>query len=803
MDGLIQDLRYGLRSLFRSPGVTLIAILTLGLGIGANSAIFSVVNTALLRPLPYPDPGRLMLVMESNPAKGYQRFPLSPLNYVDYRDQNSVLERLCAFDGTSFILTGAGRPEKIQGARVSAGFFETLGIAPLNGRAFAADEDRPGPDQVAILGHGLWQRRFGSDPGVLGRTVTLGGAAYTVVGVMPPGFAFPNRSEIWKPMALADNEMQSRGSHYLLSIGRLRPGVSPERARADLEAIAARLQQRYPDTNTGWTARVEPLAERIIGDARPTLLVLLAAVGFVLLIACANVASLLLARAAARRKEFAVRSALGAGRARLARQLITESLLLGLLGGGLGLLLALWGTDLLSAAAPPGIPRVREVGVDGRVILFTGGVALLTGLLFGLAPALQAARTDLNEALKEGARGDGGSPRRHRARALLVVAETALALVLLAGAGLMLRSLLRLQAIDPGFDPRHVLAVHVELPDARYPDERRRADFFRAALERLASLPGAQAAGAVFPLPMGGDRLIFSFGIEGRPVAEADRPSAGYYVVSPDYFRAMGIHLMSGRAFTERDREGAPRVAIINATMARQFWPGEDPVGRRIVIDNGPQDLWREIVGVVQDVKHTELEGDSVAQMYEPYPQAPLPLMTLTVRAAGAPEGLAEAARRAILALDKDQPVSRTATMDRLLAESIARPRYSLLLLGVFAGVALLLATVGIYGLLSHSVTQRTREIGIRMALGARRGQVLVLVIANGMRLALLGIGAGLLGAIALTRLMSSLLYRVSPTDPATLAAVALLLAGAALLACLVPARRATRVDPMGALRCE
>jgi putative ABC transport system permease protein len=802
METFFHDLRYGLRSLRQSPGLAAVAVLALGLGIGANSAIFSVVDAALLRPLPFHDPGRLMLVLESNPSKGYPSFPLSPLNYIDYRDQNSAFERLAAFESTSFILTGAGDPAKLDGARVAAGFVDTLGIAPSLGRPFLPDEDRPGAGRVAILGHGLWQRRFGSDPALVGRTIMLGGVAYTVVGVMPQGFSFPNRSEIWTAMALGDDELKSRGAHYLLAIGRLAPGVSLERARADLATIGSRLQIQYPDSNTGWTARVDPLAERVAGDARPALLVLLAAVAFVLLIACANVAGLLLARASARHREFAIRAALGAGRARLVRQQLTESLLLALLGGAAGLLLAMWGTDLLAAAAPPGIPRVSEVGVDGRVLSFTLGLSLITGVLFGLAPALQASRADLNESLKEGGRG-GAGPRRHRARAVLVVAEVALALVLLAGAGLLLRSFQRLQAIDPGFDPREVLAVEIELPDGRYPEPPRLASFFTAAIERLAALPGVRSAGGVYPLPMSGDRFFFSFGVEGRPVADADRPSAAYYVASPGYFRAMGIRILRGRAFDERDREGAPRVALINDTLARRFFPGEDPIGRRMVIDNGPRDRFREIVGVVEDVRHDDLGGEARPQMYEPHLQAPLSSMTLVVRSATDPAGLAEAARREILVLDRDQPVSRAVPLERLVADSIARPRYSMLLLGAFAAVALVLATMGIYGLLSHAVAQRTHEIGIRMALGARRRDVLALVIANGMGLAMAGVGIGLLGALALTRLMAGLLFQVSPTDPMTLAAVSALLAGVAFLACVIPARRATRVDPMAALRCE
>ena len=804
METLLQDIRYGLRSLRQSPGLTLVAVLALGLGIGAVSAIFSVIDAALLRPLPFHDPARLMLVMESNPSKGFAFFAISPANYLDYRDQNRVFERLAAFENRPLILTGAGDPAKVTGARVAAGFIEALGVAPYLGRPFLAEEDKPGAGRVAILGHGLWQRRFGSDPALVGRTVTLGGVPHTVVGVMPPRFTFPNQSEIWIPMALGDDETGSRGAHYLVAIARLKPDVPVDRARADMSSIASRLQSQYPDSNTGWTARVEPLAERVVGDARPALMVLLAAVAFVLLIACANVAGLLLARATARQREFAIRSALGAGRARLVRQLLTESLLLGLLGGAVGLLLAMWGTDLLAAAAPPGIPRVSEVQVDGRVLLFTLGLSVLTGIVFGLAPALQGSKTDLNEALKEGGRGGGGGgPRRSRARAVLVVAEVALALVLLAGAGLMLRSFERLQAIDPGFDPASVLVVDLELPEGRYGEPARRAAFFATALERLAALPGVRKAGGVLPLPLSGDNYFLSFGIEGRPVADADRPSAAYYVASPGYLRALDIRLLRGRDFSDSDREGAPRVALINDTMARRFWPGEDPVGRRIVIDNGPRDRYREIIGVVEDVRHDDLTGEARPQMYEPYLQVPHPSMSLVLRTAGDPEGLAEAARRAILALDKDQPVSRAVPMERLVAESIAQSRYSMMLLGAFAAVALGLATIGIYGLLSHAVAQRTHEIGIRMALGARRRDVLTLVVLSGMGLTSLGVVLGLAGALALTRLMAGLLYGISPTDPLTLGAVSLLLGMVALMACVIPARRATRIDPMSALRCE
>ena len=809
LGGFWRDLRYGLRTLRKNPGFTAVAVIALALGIGANSAIFSVVNTVLLRPLPYKDPERLAMVWEDNARSGFPRDTPAAANYVDWREQNQVFEGMAALADESFNLTGVGEPLRVDGQRVSADLFSLLGVEPQLGRAFRPEEDAPGANRVVLLSHGLWQRRFGSDPKIAGRPVNLNGESYTVVGVMPQGFQFPSRNdELWVPIAFTSREAANRNTHYLQVVARLKLGVTLGQAQAEMSTIAARLQRQYPQQNAELGAVVVPLHEQVVGDIRPALLVLLGAVGFVLLVACANVANLLLARAAARQKEIALRVALGASRLRLVRQFLTESVLLAVLGGGVGLLLSLWGVGLLKSFIPEDISQVKAVSVDARVLGFTLLVSLLTGLIFGLAPAAQASSFDLNETLKEGGRDTSSAGRGKRIRAALVVAEVAVSLVLLIGAGLLINSFLRLRHVDPGFRTDNLLTMSVVLPEQKYPDQARRSAFYDEMIRRVEALPGVRAAAVTnwIPLVSQGDSVGVS--VEGRPdpAPGQRRPVVVTRVVSPHYFRAMGIQLLRGRDFDERqDRVDSPAVVVINETMARYFWPGEDPLGKRVTPGrpDSPED-WCQVVGVVKDVRQFQLNADPKPQMYLLYAQAEFfAPRHLVVSTAVEPLGLASAVRKTVWEIDKDQPVSDVSTMEEVLSESIARQRFSMLLLAVFAGVALLLAAVGLYGVMSYSVAQRTREIGLRMALGAQERDVLRMVVGQGLKLVLAGVLIGLAAAFALTRLMSSLLFGVSATDPATLVTISLLLVGVAVLASYVPARRATKVDPLIALRYE
>lgn len=801
MNTLLQDLRYGIRMLLKNPGFSVVAVIALGLGIGANAAIFSVVNTVLLRPVPYADPDRLMVLRENEPPK-FPEFSISPGNFLDWQKQNTFFEKLAAINGTAFILAGEGaEPERLRGARVSAGLFEMLGVNPIHGRTFLEEEDQPGHENVVILSSGLWKRRFASDPNAIGQPITLSGISYTIVGVLPPSFGFPDReTDVWAPVAFTARDAQAHGSHFLSVIGRLKPGATVEQARVEMSAIAGRLAEQYPDTNAGWGVDVFPMQEYDVRDIRPALLVLLCAVGLVLLIACANVANLLLARATARQKEIAIRTALGASRWRVARQLLTESILLALVGGAVGVLLAQWGIGSLLALAPQELPRVKDVTLDARVLGFTLLVTLLTGVIFGLVPALQSSTPNLNETLKEGGRGTTGG--HHRIRAGLVITEVALALVLLIGAGLLIRSFYRLQQVDPGFNSSNALAVTVSLPGRKYPQPEQRTAFFTQLIEKVSALPGVVAVGASQSLPIQGDFLL-GFTIQGRPpYAPGEDPSTNYYSVSPDYFKSMGIPLLRGRVFTEQDRAGAPRVAIINEEMAKRYFPDEDPIGKRIHVTQGPE-IFREIVGIVGDVKQYGLAQPTTLQTYEPSPQMQFSTMTLVVRAEGNVAPLGGAIRTQVLAIDKEQPISRIRPLEQVVSESVAKQRFSMLLLGIFAAVALILAAVGLYGVMSYSVTQRTHEIGIRTALGASQTDVLKLVVGQGVMLALAGVGIGLLSAFALTRLMVVLLFGISATDPLTFVAISAVLLLVALAACFVPARRATKVDPTIALRYE
>ncbi len=785
----------------RSPAFTAVAVLALALGIGANTAIFTVVNSVCIRPLPYEDSDRLVLVRETKLPQ-FPLFSVSPGNFSSWREENTVFEEIAAYQSRSFNLTGGTDPERLRGATVSAGLFAMLGSRPAFGRDFLPEEDQPGRDDVVIVSHGFWQRRFGGSSDLIGQPLTLDTRSYTVIGVMPSGFEFPRpETELWMPIAFTAEQRDQHGSHYLRVVARLKDGVDLERARDDLGAIARRLEQQFPDSNAGWGVLIRPMLDAVVGETRPALLMLLGAAGFVLFIACANVANMLLARATARQKEIALRTALGAGRWRVVRQLLTESAILGIAGGGAGLLLAAWGVKLLPELAP-GLPRIDEVSLDGYALGFTGLLALATSMIFGQAPALQAARLDLTESLKEGGRGGGGGHRRRELRSFLVVMEIALALVLLVGAGLLMRTFRELQEVDPGFDRDNALVVRLDLPHSKYEEDHQTRAFFEQFFERLSTLPGVQAVGGTQSLPFYGD-YILGFGIEGRPEPPpGEMPSTNYYAVSPGYFKAMGISLLRGRLFTERDREGTPNVAVINETMARRFFPDEDPIGQRIQVTQGPRDF-AEIVGIVGDVKQYGLDTAAPAQTYEPFAQEPFPYMNVVVRTTEDPTGLNTMVRSEVLAIDRDQPVSRVSTLTEVLADSVARERASMRLLTLFGAVALLLAAVGIYGVVAYSVAQRTREFGIRMAFGAGARDVLRLVVRQGMTLALAGVSIGIAAAFAVTRAMSGLLFGVTATNPTTFAVVPLVLIATALVASLVPALRATRLDPLETLRAE
>ncbi|HXG65436.1 MAG TPA: ABC transporter permease [Blastocatellia bacterium] len=808
MDHFLQDVRYAIRILFRRPGFTVVAIIALALGIGANSAIFSVVNAVLLRPLRYKNPGQLVWIRETNFAAGIESEPASPPNYTDWRSQNESFTDMAAFANTAAILTDAGEPERIPGSAVTSNFFDVLGVNALLGRTFMPHEDQAGNQRVAVLSYGLWARRFGADPNIIGATVMFNGNPYTIIGVMPQDFQHPvpgarNPAQLWLPLVF-DMSQEHRRGDYLGVIARRKPEVSLEQARAEMQAIAARLEQQYPATNTGWSVSVTPLHEHFVGDVRPALLVLLGAVCFLLLIACANVANLLLARAAARQKEIAIRAALGAGRWRVVRQLLTESVILALMGGAGGLVLAMWGIEALQALSPETIPRLNELSLDGRVVGFTLAVSLLTGIVFGLAPALQVSSPRLNETLKEGGRGSAEGARGNRIRSLLAATEIALALVLLVGAGLMIRSFLRLQDVNPGFRTERVLTTQLLLPRSKYKEGPQVAAFSTQLLERVGSLPGVEAAGLIDILALSGGGNFLGFSVEGRPLPPAGQnPDAETFVIGGDYFRTMGIPLMKGRLFTRQDNLDAPGAVIISETMARRFWPDEDPMGKRITTGNPQTGPWFTVVGIVGDVRHQELSAEPYPQMYFPYTQRPRNSFTLVARTSSDPLAMVAAIRSQVQEMDPNQPLYNVRTMEQVLADSIGRPRFNTLLIAIFAVVALILATVGIYGVISYSVTQRTHEIGIRMALGARATDILAMVFKQGLKLALAGVAVGLAGAFALTQLMSSLLFGVTAADPITYVAISLLLTGVALAASYLPARRATKVDPMVALRYE
>src|SRR5262245_12409978 len=814
MDTLLQDLRYGARMLLKHPGFTLIAVLTLALGIGANTAIFSVVNGVLLRQLPYEEPERLALIRQQALSHGLESLPIAASEFTDYRNQTQSFTHLTAFDTADFNLTGGDLPERVSGARVSASLFPLLGVKPQLGRTFSADENEPGRNNVVLLSHALWSRRFAADPGIIGGTLALSGHSYTVIGVMPPSFQFPmslfgmkggtftHPAESWPPLAFSADLLRVRNSRWLGVIGRLKPGVTLAQANADVDAVAKRMPQQYPENYPpeGWGSKAYSLHEQIVGRMRLPLLILLGAVSLVLLIACANVASLLLARSTVRRKEIAVRAALGASRRRITRQLLTESLLLAFCGGGLGLLIALWGTNQLVSLSAQTLPRMKEVSLDGRVLGFTLAISMLTGLFFGLAPVIEASKLNLNEVLNEGGRTMTGSAGQKRLRSLIVVAEFALALMLLIGGGLLSRSFWRLQNVSPGFDPENLLTFQITLPWKSYPGSQYVGAFFQQAVARIARLPGFKAVGAASILPLSGSNNDEGFVIEGRPYRDIkDLGDEEFRAVTPDYFRAIGIPLLKGRFFNDADNADAPGVTIINQAFAERHFRGEEPVGKRITRD-GPRGTnlhWITIVGVVGDVRHSGLNLETKPEFYMPHLQEPRSSMSLVARVGSDPVGLSATIRREIRALDAQLPVYTLRTMDRIVAESVAPQRLSPLLFGGFAALSLTLSAIYIYGVMSYAVAQRMHEIGIRVALGARSRDVLKLVVTQGMKPAMAGIAIGLAAAFGLTRLMRNLLFDVSATDPLTFAVITLLLATIGLFACWIPARRATKVDPM------
>jgi putative ABC transport system permease protein len=804
MNTLLQDIRFGVRMLLKQKGFTAVALLTLALGIGANTAIFSLVNGVLLRPLPFPEAERIVYFEGTNPSQGITDSNVSFLDFIDWSQQTDLFASTAAFYSASSNLGADGaEPERVPRAGVTNSFFNVIGVQPFLGRVFRPEEDQPNTQTVVIISHGLWKRRFGSDPGIIGKQVQINARPLTVVGVMPPGFDFPYESQVWVTSGVELSE-EPRENRSWSVVARMQPDVDLKQAQSRVSAINAQLAKQFPDTNKGWDAKLSILHERLVRQVKPSLLALLGAVGAVLLIACANVANLLLARGAARQKEVAIRAAMGASRARVVRQMLTESLLLSTIGGLGGLLLSVWLTEVLLSIIAEGAPRIDQVHIDYRVLAFALGVSALTGIVFGLAPTLQASKLDVSSSLKEGGR-TGEGHRRTSARSLLLIGEVALSLVLLVGAGLLIRSFVRLQEVRPGFNPHNVLMACLALPGAKYKEEQR-PEFFRQLVERLETLPGVQAAGGGVNLPLYASNYAIGRGFipEGRPLTVDEAFDASYSTVTDNYFRALQIPLLAGRLFEVRDNADAPKVAVVNESLAkRHFGSPAAAIGKRLQIWRDEK-FPREIVGVVGDTKTGLLEAENGAQIYIPHAQeASWNFMGLVIRTAGDPAAFANTLRREVQALDKDQPVYNVRTFDDIVMNSLGTRRVSMQLFTVFACAALLLAAVGIYGVMAYSVTQRTQEIGIRMALGAQKGDVLRMIVRQGMTLTVIGVGVGLLGAFVLTRVIANLLFGVNAADPATFATVALLLAFVALLACYLPARKAARLDPMKALARE
>ncbi len=818
---LWQDIRYGARMLLKNPGITIIVIIALALGIGANTAIFSVVNTVLLRPLPYHESDRLVFLNEKSPV--LDEMSISYPNFTDWRNHNQSFEKIGVYNRASYNLTGVGEAERIVTGQVSADLFSVLRVNALHGRVFTNEEDKPGGPPVVVLSYPLWQRRFGGQTSILNQPITLNNKSYTVIGIMPESYLYPSRVEMWVPVGQLSDQpsWQSRGNHPgLYGVARLKPGVTFEQAEADMNNVAANLEKQYPDTNTATRVRMRPLIEIFVSDVRRALWVIFGAVFFVLFIACANIANLLLARAAARKKEMAIRTAVGASRWRIARQLLTESILLSLIGGGIGLVLARWGVDLILYVSPNAIPRSREIGLDWTVLAFTVGVSFLTGILFGLIPAIQAGDVDVHETLKETGRGVSG---RQWLRSSLVVVEVATTLVLLIAAGLMIRSFYLLQKVNPGFSDEHLTSFSVSLPQKKYATEEQQASFYNRLLENVRALPGVESAAAASGLPLGNNGWQTSFVIDGQPVPPREQiPLMEACLVTPDYFQAMNIPVLRGRVFTDRDdrshlagrdlsklNENQRAIAglnsiVIDEEFAKRYWPNEDPVGKRVRLGTENDAPRLEVLGVVGRVKMESLNQNSDrVQGYFPYNQTPDNSMTVIIKGAADPNQLISSVRGAIKEIDPDQPLYSVRTMNEIRAESVAGERLNLTLLSLFAGIALVLAIVGIYGVMSYSVTQRTHEIGIRMAIGARPRDVFKMVLGQGMKLALIGVVLGLALAFALTRLMQTMLFGVEPTDKLTFAAISIMLITVALLACYLPGRRATKVEPTISLRYE
>jgi putative ABC transport system permease protein len=815
---MFQDLRFGLRTLRKNPGFTLIAIMTLALGIGVNTAIFSVVNALLFRSLPYTDPERLVMIWETNPllaAIGFTEISVTGGAFDDWRKQANSLESVSILDARRLALTGVDKPERIAGVSTSSNFFKVMGATPILGRVYGEDEDQPGANHVVVISDALWQRRFGGDREVCGKTMKLDGDTYTIIGVMPQGFQFPRaadlpsffqlppQAELWTPAQLTSEQLQNRGSHGRAVIARLNPGVTLAQAQAEIDTITNRSAQQFPDSQ-GWGARVMPLKEQLVGKLRRVLLILLGAVGFVLLIACVNVANLLLTRAATRQREIAICVALGAGRWRIMRRLLTESVLLALAGGLVGLMLAILGVDLLIALSPESIPRKHEIAVDGMALLFTFSVSLITGVFFGLAPAFQTSRIKLGEMLKDSTRGS--TTGRSRLRGLLITTEVALSLMLLIGAGLLIRSFSRLMEVGPGFDPQNVAALTLTISSNRYDFDPKQVKFFKQVIDNMKSIPGVVSVGAVSELPQGGGEEMDVFAFEGqtRPKNLSEEPTADFRFIDEGYFKTLGVDLLSGRTFSENEDNSKPRVTIVNETLSRRFFGVASPIGRRVKAGSFDSDEpWATIVGVVKDVKHSGLDVEPRAQLYFPYQQISWGRLAIVVRSRVDVASLFGPMREAVWAVNKDQPITELRTMEDYLGASVSQPRFNAILLGAFAFLAVSLAAVGIYGVVSYVVTQRTQEIGIRIALGARTTDVLRLVMQNEMKLVLFGLALGVVGAFALTRFMTTLLFGVTATDALTFTAVTIGLMLVALFACWLPARRATKVDPLVALRYE
>jgi putative ABC transport system permease protein len=802
MDSIIKDIRYGVRGLLKRPGFTVIALVALALGIGANTAIFSLVNAVILRPLPFPESDRLVWVF-GNISNGGNRASVSPPDFLDYRSQNKTFEQFAA-SGISAVpksLTGSGEPERLTASAVSGNYFDVFGVAPAIGRGFTLENEKTGQNQVTVLSHAFWQKRFAGDPKIVGKTITLDNKSCQIVGVMPAGVNFPQPAELWVPLDFEGNpEMKIRKAHFLRPVGRLKAGVTLAQAQADTDTIAAHLAQQFPDSNTGWNLRLVSLREQLVGGTRTTLFVLFGAVGFVLLIACANVANLLLVRAAARQKEIALRTALGASRLRIIRQMLTESLLLSIVGGALGALLAVWGVQLLVTLSANTLPPTADVKIDGYVLAFTFAISILTGLLFGLAPAFRTAKVGLIDSLKDGARGTEGT-LRNRTRSLLVVFESAVAVVLLIGAGLLVRSLIALQSVDPGFDANNVLAVRIDITNKKYLAEGRLANFFEELESRVSSIPGVQSVGLTSALPMSGQLNDISYTVEGRPPLAPDQTlNADFRLVNTNYFSSLRIPLLRGRNFTEQEVREGKAVTIVSKQLIDTVFPNEDPMGKRLV--SGMSGVAFEIIGIVGDIRHNSLGAPPFPTIYFPTRDF-ADRRNLVIRTQNDPMSIVGAVRQELRAMDPDQPISDVKRMTDWVDSSVTVPRYRTTLLAAFAALAMILAATGIYGVMSYTVAQRTHEIGVRMAMGARRLDVLKLVVRQGMLLTVVGVILGLAGALGLTRVMQTLLFGVTAKDPFTFAVVAGLLTAVAFIACLVPALRATKVDPLIALRYE